>query len=213
MSVQSINVSVLHQNAVFRQGIIRLINNEEDMRVISQGVAHSEVVQHDFNDDTHVVLLDVGLSERGSLDTLKYLKSLKKEMHILMLGKRMESRDITMTLRHGASGFLSNDTQIDEVIRAIRIVAQKKKYLTPQVADILADHIAADIADDPLQSLSEREMQTFVMIAKGYTMMQIAKKMSLSVKTISTYRARIFEKMHFRTNAELMYFGITNKLI
>ena len=85
---QSINVSVLHQNALFRHGIIKLINEAVDMRVISKGAVHSEVVQHDFNDDTHVVLLDVALSERGSLDTLKYLKSQRKDMHVLMLGKR-----------------------------------------------------------------------------------------------------------------------------
>jgi DNA-binding NarL/FixJ family response regulator len=125
----------------------------------------------------------------------------------------MESRDVTLSLKHGASGFLTNDTEIDEVIRAIRTVAQNKKYVTPQVAELLAEHIAADVGDDPLQSLSDREMQTFTMMAKGYTLMQIAKKLSLSVKTISTYRSRIFEKMHFKTNAELMYFGINNKLI
>ena len=213
MLSQSINVSVLHQNALFRHGIIKLINEAGDMRVISQGAVHSEVIQHDFNDDTHVVLLDVALSERGSIDTLKYLKSQRKDMHVLMLGKRMESRDVTLSLKHGASGFLTNDTEIDEVIRAIRTVAQNKKYVTPQVAELLAEHIAADIGDDPLQSLSDREMQTFTMMARGYTLMQIAKKLSLSVKTISTYRSRIFEKMHFKTNAELMYFGINNKLI
>jgi DNA-binding NarL/FixJ family response regulator len=151
MLSQSINVSVLHQNALFRHGIIKLINEAGDMRVISQGAVHSEVIQHDFSDDTHVVLLDIGLSERGSIDTLKYLKSQRKDMHVLMLGKRMESRDVTLSLKHGASGFLNNDTEIDEVIRAIRTVAQNKKYVTPQVAELLAEHIAADVGDDPLQ--------------------------------------------------------------
>lgn len=210
---QSINVSVLHQNALFRQGLIKLISETDGIRVISQGAVHAEVIQHDFKDDTHVVLLDIALSERGGIDTLKYLKSQRKDLHVLMLIKRIDARDVTLSLKHGAAGFLSNDTQIDEVIRAIRTVAQHKKYVTPQVAEILAEHIASDIGDDPLQSLSDREMQTFTMMAKGYTLMQISKKLSLSVKTISTYRTRIFEKMHFKTNAELMYFGINNKLI
>lgn len=210
---QSINVSVLHQNALFRQGLIKLISEIEGIRVISQGAVHAEVIQHDFQDDTQVVLLDIALSERGGIDTLKYLKSQRKDLHVLMLGKRIDARDVTLSLRYGAAGFLSNDTEIDEVIRAIRIVAQHKKYVTPQVAEMLAEHIASDIGDDPLQSLSDREMQTFTMMAKGYTLMQIAKKMNLSVKTVSTYRSRIFEKMHFKTSAELMYFGINNKLI
>jgi DNA-binding NarL/FixJ family response regulator len=210
---QSINVSVLHQNALFRQGLIKLMSQIEGIHVVSQGAVHAEVIQHDFKDDTHVVLLDISLSERGGIDTLKYLKSQRKDLHVLMLGKTIDTRDVTLSLKHGAAGFLSNDTQIDEVVRAIRIVAQHKKYVTPQIAELLAEHIAADVGDDPLQSLSDREMQTFTMMAKGYTLMQIAKKLSLSVKTISTYRSRIFEKMHFKTNAELMYFGINNKLI
>jgi DNA-binding NarL/FixJ family response regulator len=210
---QSINVSVLHQNALFRYGLIKLISETEGIRVISQGAVHAEVIQYDFKDDTHVVLLDIELSERGGIDTLKYLKSQRKDLHVLMLGKKIDARDVTLSLKYGAAGFLSNDTEIDEVIRAIRIVAQHKKYVTPQVAEMLAEHIASDIDDDPLQSLSDREMQTFTMMAKGYTLMQIAKKLNLSVKTVSTYRCRIFEKMHFKTSAELMYFGINNKLI
>jgi len=161
-----------------------------------------------------VMLLDIGMPEQSGVDTLVAVKARAPELPVLILSGFAESQYATTLLRQGASGYLGKDCDPDEIVKAIRTVCRGRKYISAGVAEQLAEELGDKHADQPAHlQLSERELQVFLRLAQGETVGHVAEGMSLSVKTISTYRTRVMEKMHLASNSDLTYYALKHGLI
>ncbi len=161
----------------------------------------------------NVLLLDITLPDRNGIETLKLVRKEFPKIRVLMLSMHPENQYAVRALKAGAAGYLTKQSAPAQLVSAIRQVQQGRKYVTPAVAEELAQNVDRD-ADQPLhQTLSNREFQTLCMIASGKSLTDIALQMSLSVKTVSVYRARLLEKMRLKNNAELTHYAIKNQLV
>jgi two-component system invasion response regulator UvrY len=157
--------------------------------------------------------MDISMPGRGGLDALKVLKSHRPNLPVLVLSMHPEEQYAVRVLRAGASGYLNKECVWDELVNAIKKVLEGGRYVSATLAEKLADILGNGADGKPLQEiLSDREYQVFRMIASGKTVGAIATELSLSLKTISTHRVRILEKMKLKNNAELIHYAITNKL-
>jgi len=164
--------------------------------------------------DYEVVILDLMLPGRDGLDVLHELHLRRPGLPVLILSGFPEEHYATTLLRQGASGYLNKDCDPEEIVKAIRTVYRGRKYITAGVAELLADGLGGGSADRPAhEQLSEREFQVFLRLAKGETIGHMANSMSLSVKTVSTYRTRVMEKMKLESNSDLTYYALKNGLI
>jgi DNA-binding NarL/FixJ family response regulator len=160
-----------------------------------------------------MVLLDISMPGMSGLEVLKQLKIEKPKLPVLVLSMHPEEQYAVRALRAGASGYLTKESAPDELITAIRKISQGRKYITSSLAERIAFEMEID-SEKPLHDiLSDREYQVLRLIAAGKTIKQIAEELSLSIKTVSTYRTRIMEKMKMKTNAELMHYAIKHELL
>ena len=208
-----IRILIADDHAIVRAGLKAFVAAEIDMEVAAEagtGAATIDLVRAGHFD---VVLLDIAMPDRNGVDTLKTLKALRPELPVLILSGFAEEQYALNLLRAGASGYLNKEAAPAQLVGAIRTVVQGRKYVSPQLAEILADGVAGD-AGRPLHTrLSQREFQIFCKLAGGAAVSQIADELFLSVKTVSTYRTRILEKMGVASNADLTYYAIKNGLI
>jgi DNA-binding NarL/FixJ family response regulator len=160
-----------------------------------------------------MVLLDISMPGRDGIDTLKELKDLKPNLPVLILSIHSEDQYAMRVLRAGAYGYLTKESAPEELISAIRTVSLGRKYISPSVAEKLVFNLDNNAEKRPHDKLSDREYQVMHMIASGKTVKEISEDLSLSVKTISTYRARILEKMRMKNIAELIRYAIKNGLV
>jgi DNA-binding NarL/FixJ family response regulator len=160
-----------------------------------------------------VVLLDLAMPGRGGIDTLRQLKKEKPELPVLILSIYPEDQYAVRALRNGASGYLTKEAAPDELVEAIRKAAQGRKYVSVTLAERLALDLESGTEELPHQALSNREYQVMLMLSSGRTVSEIAEELALSVKTISTNRARLLRKMGMRTNAELTYYAVKRHLV
>jgi len=160
-----------------------------------------------------VVLLDISMPNGGGLDILKQLRTMKPKLAILVLSMHPEEQYATRALKLGASGYLTKESATDELVGAIRKVSQGRKYVSSSLAEKLAFQLETDTEQLPHETLSHREYQIMCLIASGKTVTEVATELSLSVKTISTYRSRILEKMNMNNNAQLISYAIRNGLV
>jgi DNA-binding NarL/FixJ family response regulator len=153
------------------------------------------------------------MPEHGGVDALQAIKARFPDLHVLILSGFPEAQYATTLLRHGASGYLNKECAPEEIVNAIRTVARGRRYISPAVAELLADGAVGE-AERPLHELlSERELQVFLRLAKGETIGHMAENMFLSVKTVSTYRTRVLEKLKLSSNSDLTYYALKNGLI
>ncbi len=157
--------------------------------------------------------MDLSMPDQSGIDALAAIKARRPDLPVLILSGFPESHYATTLLRQGASGYLNKGCDPDEIVKAIRTVSMGRRYITAQVAEMLADGAAGAGDRPPHEQLSERELQVFLRLAKGETVGQIAEGMFLSVKTVSTYRARTLEKLQLETNSDLTYYALKNGLI
>jgi len=208
-----IKLVIADDHAIFREGLKQLLEDAGDIQVVAEARNGIEATQVGLKTDYDVMLLDISLPDRNGIDVLKMVRETHKKRPIIMLSMHREDQYAFRCFTAGASGYVSKQCASDELLGAIRLVHKGKKYISPEVAQVLAEHVD-DTADALLHaSLSTREFQTLVMIGSGMTVGLISEKLSLSVKTISVYRARILEKMHFKNNADIMSYVIKNHLI
>ena len=160
-----------------------------------------------------IAILDVSMPGRGGLEILKDLKTEYPTRPVLILSVHPEDQYAVRALKAGASGYLSKDSAPGELVIAIRKALQGGKYVSPTLAEKLAYNLAPEVDRSPHELLSDREFQVLCRIASGKTVGEIADEMALSVKTISTYRTRILQKMNLRNNAELTHYAIQNGLV
>ncbi len=210
---KKIKVQITDDHPVVRRGLKQIIDDCLDIEVVCEANNGHELFSELINTSIDVILLDISLPGRNGLGLIKEIKSIKPEVAILILSIHSEEQYALRSLKLGASGYLTKSCTTDELITAVRKVAQGKKYITP----ILAEKIAIDIDstyNNPIHDLlSDREMEVMCMLARGKSNGDIAIELSLSPKTISTYRERILEKMSLKTTAEIIRYAIKEKLV
>jgi len=207
-----IRIIVADDHPVVRRGIGQIVAAAGDMRVADEAANGRELLDRARTVDHDLVLLDLSMPEMIGLDLLKQLKRERPKIPIVILTVSSENQFAIRALKAGAAGYLTKDTAATELVGALRKVATGGRYLSTSMAERLAGHLTADTDRPPHEKLSDREYQVLRMIAAGKSTRRISTELSLSVKTIGTYRARIFEKMQMKSPAELAAYAVRNRL-
>jgi two-component system invasion response regulator UvrY len=208
-----LTILIADDHPVFRRGLKQIIAEASDMVVADEATDGWEVLSKVRAGDYDVVLLDISMPGKTGIDVLSELKNEKPGLRILMLSMHPEEQYAVRALRAGASGYLTKESAPDELVAAIRKVSTGGNYVSSSLAEKLASVVQENAEQLPHERLSDREYRVMCMIASGKTVSEIAKELSLSVKTISTYRSRILQKMKTKNNAELTRYAINNNLI
>jgi len=208
-----INILVADDHAVVRAGLKQLVNDNKDMEVTDEASNGEEALGKALKNNHDVILLDITMPGRNGLDLIKELKSQGSAVKILVLTIHPEEQYAMRVLKAGASGYLTKESAPVELISAIRKVASGGRYVSSSLAEKLAFELIDNTGKPSYQALSDREYQVMCMIAKGERLNKIANELTLSVKTISSYRSRILQKLNFKNNAELIRYAINNHLV
>jgi len=208
-----IRILVVDDHTIVRQGLKQILGEEKDMNVVEEASNGQEALQKIGKSEYDCVLLDISMPGRSGLEVLKDIKALRPKLPVLILSMHSEELYAIRALRAGASGYLTKASASEELIGAIRKVAAGRKYVSTSLAEKLAVELDTDASKPPHETLSDREYQVMIMLASGKTVKEIADEVCLSVKTISTYRTRIMEKMNLKKNAELTLYAIQHHLI
>jgi DNA-binding NarL/FixJ family response regulator len=208
-----IKIAIVDDHAVVRAGLRQYLSEQVDLQVVAEAVNGREALDIVRKGQIDVLVMDLSMPEQSGVDALAAIRARAPELPVLILSGFPETHYATTLLRQGASGYLNKECDPEEILTAIRTVARGRKYITPAVAELLADNLGGN-ADKPLhEQLSEREFQVFLRLAKGETIGHMADSLSLSVKTVSTYRTRVMEKMKLESNSDLTYYALKNGLI
>lgn len=203
-----IRVLIADDHAIVRQGLRQILSDTPDLTVAGEAENGVQAVQMVRTGEWDVVLMDVSMPDRNGIDALKIIKKEFPRLPVLILSMYPEEQYAIRALKAGAAGYLTKQSAPELLVTAIRQVASGKKYVSPSLAEELANAIGDDSERLPHEKLSDREYQTLCMIASGKTPTEIAEALNLSVKTVSVYRARLLEKMNLRNNAELTHYGL-----
>ena len=208
-----IRIIIADDHAVVRKGLKQIFDETLDLTVTDEASSGNELLDKIKINDYDVVILDISMPGKDGLDTLKELKGIKPNLPVLIFTIYPEEQYAVRVLKAGASGYINKESEPELLIEAIRKVSQGRKYISPYLAEILAYNLQSG-GEAPLhEHLSDREYQVMCMIASGKTATDIAKELSLSINTISTYRIRILEKMNMKNNAEITHYALKNRLV
>jgi two-component system, NarL family, invasion response regulator UvrY len=208
-----IRVLIVDDHTIVRQGLKQILAETRDIVVVAEAGNGQEAIEHVRQADFDVVLLDVSMPTMDGFSTLGLIKQERPELRVLMLSMHPEEQYAVRLLKAGAAGYLTKESASDELIGAIRKIADGRRYITLALAESLAFALGPE-AEQPLHELlSNREFQVMQAIASGKSVSDIAGELSLSVKTVSTYRTRILEKMGLKTNAEIMRYIMQQGLV
>lgn len=213
MQERMIKILIADDHAIVRRGLKQILAETPDMVVVDEASNGHEVLTKVMKHDYSVILLDISMPGKSGLDVLKELKTDRPKLPVLILSMYPEEQYAIRVLRAGASGYLTKEGAPEELIYAIRKVVQGKKYVSASLAEKLVFDLDVDSQKPLHESLSDREFQVLCMIASGKTVSDISGELALSVKTISTYRTRLLEKMKMKNNAELTHYAVQNHLV
>ncbi|MDQ2927763.1 MAG: response regulator transcription factor [Caldimonas sp.] len=209
-----IRIAIIDDHAIVRAGLKQFFSEQVDLTVVAEASNGRDAIDIVRKGDVDVILMDLSMPDQSGVDALAAIKARAPDLPVLILSGFPEEHYATTLLRQGASGYLNKDCDPEEIVKAIRTVYRGRKYITAGVAELLADGLGGGAADRPAhEQLSEREFQVFLRLAKGETIGHMANSMSLSVKTVSTYRTRVMEKMKLESNSDLTYYALKNGLI
>jgi len=208
-----VKILIADDHTIVREGLKQILAEVPDWVVAGEASHGFEVTEKLKRKHFDIVMLDISMPDKSGLDILKEIKSKKPKLPVLILSVHPEEQYAIRVLKAGASGYLTKDSAPEELIKAIRIALQGRKYVSSSLAEKLALDLESDIEGPLHERLSDREYQVLCLIARGKTVNQIAKELFLSPKTISTFRTRILEKMNMKTNAELIQYAIKNSLV
>ncbi|OPY09385.1 MAG: Response regulator UvrY [Syntrophaceae bacterium PtaB.Bin095] len=211
--MKKIKILIADDHPIVRAGFKQVIADTPDMLVADEAGNGQEVLNLIGKKDYDLVLLDISMPGRSGLEILKDLKSEKPKLPVLILSIYPEEQYAVRALRAGASGYMTKASAANELIAAIRKISAGGKYISASLAEKLAFYLDGDATRPPHETLSDREYQVMLMIASGKTVTEIADELCLSVKTISTYRTHILEKMKMKNNAEITLYAVQNKLV
>lgn len=201
---------IADDHAIVRKGLAQILHEEFPDAEVTEVANSNKVLEEVSRQTWDVILLDISMPGRNGIETLKQIRSNGIKAPILMLSMHSEDQYAVRVLKAGASGFLNKESATSELLAAVRKVLSGRKYITPSVAEKLAE---TTIEKNAHELLSDREMQVLQHIASGKTVSEIAEEIALSVNTISTYRTRILEKLDLNNNAELTRYALDNKLV
>jgi two-component system, NarL family, invasion response regulator UvrY len=207
-----IHVIIADDHPVVRAGMKQVLSESSDIQVTAELGSGEALIEEVRKNDYDVVLLDITMPGIGGLETLKRLKALKPELPVLMLSMHSEDQFALRTMKAGAAGYLTKESAPAELVKAIRQVVGGRSFISPEFAEKLATGLRRDVHRLPHERLSDREVQVLCMLAAGKTVSGIAAELHISVKTVSTYRSRLIEKMGLATNAELIAYAIRNDI-
>lgn len=207
-----IQIAIVDDHKMVRAGLKQFFADQIDFNVAAEAGSGREALDVAKRGDIDVLMLDISMPDQSGVDALGAIKQCAPNLPVLILSGFPEEHYATTLLRQGASGYLNKDCDPEEIVKAIRTLARGRKYITAGIAERLA--IGVNDIDTPLhETLSEREFQVFLRLSKGETVGELAKDMVLSIKTVSTYRTRVLEKMQLSTNSDLTYYAMKNGLI
>jgi two-component system, NarL family, invasion response regulator UvrY len=205
-------VLIADDHAVVRRGLKQILADEDQTLSVGEATNAQDVLRLVSEQDWDIIVLDISMPGKSGLEVLKELKLLRPKTPVLILTTHAEEQYAIRVLKAGAAGYMTKESAPEHLLEAVRKVTRGGRYISPTLAEILAVRVVGDPEKPPHENLSDREYQVLCLIASGKTVSQIADELCLSVKTISTYRARVLEKMSMKTNAELTHYAISNKL-
>ena len=208
-----IRIAIIDDHAMVRAGLKQFFADEVDFRVVAEASNGRDALDIVRQGEVDVIVLDISMPDQSGVDALAAIKARAPDLPVLILSGFPEEHYATTLLRQGASGYLNKDCDPQEIIKAIRTVFRGRKYITASMAERLAEGLSGHGDKLAHDQLSERELQVFLRLAKGETIGHMAESMSLSVKTVSTYRTRVMEKMGLASNSDLTYYALKNGLI
>ena len=208
-----IRILVADDHAVVREGVKQIVADAPDIEVADEAASGQEVLDKVLIADYDVILLDITMPGSSGLDILGELKGQTPTMPVLVLSMHPEAQYAVRALKLGASGYLAKESVPDELLTAIRRVAQGGKYISQSLGEELASQLQSGEQKQPHQTLSDREYQVLCLIASGKSVKDIAQELFLGTKTIGTYRSRLLRKMRMKNDAELIRYAIHNRLV
>ena len=208
-----IRIAIVDDHPVVRAGLRHVFADQADFQVVAEGADGKQALDIARRGQLDVMVLDIAMPECSGVDALLAIRARDSDLPVLILSGFSESHYAMALLRQGASGYLNKRCEPDELVMAIRTVCRGRKYISARVAEQLAEGWAGDGSNSPHERLSDREFQVFLRLARGETVGHTADGMSLSVKTVSTYRSRVMEKLKLGSNSDLTYYAMKNGLI
>jgi two-component system, NarL family, invasion response regulator UvrY len=206
-------ILLVDDHKIVREGLKNLINLEKDMEVADEAASGVDAINLIRKNHYDVMVLDISMPNKNGVDTLHDLKHIAPDLPILILSGYSEEQYALNLMRSGCKGYLSKDADSDEIVIAIRTIANGKKYISSQLAELLTNELSHPSDKQLHEMLSEREFQVFFKLAGGMSPTEIADELNISIKTVSTYRTRILEKMSLKNNADLTYYAIKYELL
>jgi len=213
MNDSIVKVAIVDDHAIVRAGLKQFLSEMVDLRVVGEAASGREAIDLVRNVEIDVLIMDLSMPGQSGIDALAMIRAKAPDIGILILSGYPEEQYAVNLIRQGASGYLNKECEPMEIVNAIRTIALGRRYISPAVAELLAQQLNRKEGGAPHEQLSEREFQVFLKLAKGETAGEIAQALSLSVKTVSTYRTRLMEKMGLQSNSDLTYYALKNKLI
>jgi len=200
-------------HAVVRQGLKLILADHFKKAVFGQARNATEALFRITKEHWDVLVLDITMPGRSGLEILQDVKRLRPKLPVLVLSMHPEDQFAVRMLKAGAGGYMTKESADEELVGAIQKVVSGGRYISPSLAERMASYLSVDVQKAPHERLSDREFQVLRMIASGKTVSQIGRELSLSVKTISTYRARVLEKMDMKNSAELTHYAVQHNLV
>jgi two-component system invasion response regulator UvrY len=196
-----------------RRGVLQILEDIPDMVAAGEASTGREVLRAVQEHDYDVLVLDIAMPDGGGLEVLKQLQSLKPNLRVLVLSMYPEKQYALRALKAGAAGYLTKESAPEELIAAIRKVARGGKYVTQSLAEKLAVELGDEVEKAPHEALSDREYQVMCLLTSGKTLTEIAADLSLSIKTVSTYRTRILDKLNLKSTADIIRYALEHGLV
>src|ERR1051326_4676293 len=207
-----IRMLIVDDHAVVRHGLKNILSEQPDMSVMGEAGNAGQLMDILGTGDWDILIMDISMPGKSGLDILRQLRHDHPRLPVLLLSMLPEEQFAVRALQAGASGYMTKDTAPEELVKAVRKIFAGGRYISPSLAEKLADQLGAPGEQLPHEKLSEREFQVFLKIASGEPLTKIGEELYLSVKTVTTYRSRVLEKMGMQSNAELIRYGIEHKL-
>jgi len=208
-----VKIVVVDDHAVVRRGLIQILESMQEVNSISEASSGNELIELLKKDEYDLVVLDITMPGKSGLDVLKEVKAIRQNVSVLILSIHPEEQYAVRALKAGAAGYITKDSAPEELVTAVQRIMEGRKYISQSLAEKLADSYDISSSKLPHEKLSDREFEVFKMIASGNTVSSIAETLFLSVKTISTYQSRIYEKTGLKSRSEITLYAIKNGLI
>jgi DNA-binding NarL/FixJ family response regulator len=213
MNNSIVRVGIVDDHSIVRSGLRQFLSEMVDLRVVGEAASGREAIDLVRTTEMDVIIMDLSMPGQSGIDALAMIRAKAPDVGILILSGYPEEQYAVNLIRQGASGYLNKECEPIEIVNAIRTIALGRRYISASVAELIAQQLNRKEGSAAHDLLSEREFQVFLKLAKGETAGDIAGALSLSVKTVSTYRTRLMEKMGLASNSDLTYYALKNKLI